>query len=98
RCHPVGAAAECDPRRQLLGDDTMPTIVDKTAYDEAAANQPTELLPVSPFTAIQYNFGMLLGVDDLETAQAYPRGKMRLDNAWLHREGVVRGLNVSFNA
>jgi hypothetical protein len=76
----------------------MPTIVDKTAYDEAAANQPTGLLPVSPFTAIQYNFGMLLGVDDLETAQAYPRGKMRLDNAWLHREGVVWGLNVSFNA
>ncbi|MEI6668475.1 MAG: hypothetical protein WCP29_09990 [Acidobacteriota bacterium] len=40
---------------------------------------------------------MLLGVDDLETGQAYPRGKIRLHNAWLHREGVVWGLNVAFN-
>ena len=40
---------------------------------------------------------MLLGVDDLETAQAYPRGKIREGNAWLHHEGVVWGFNVSFN-
>ena len=52
------------------------------------------MLPASPFTALQYHFGMLLGVDDLETAQAYPRGKIRLHNAWLHREGVVWGFNV----
>src|SRR5689334_6055259 len=51
-------------------------------------------LAVAPFTAPQYHFGMLLGVDDLETAQAYPRGKIRLHNAWLHREGVVWGLDV----
>jgi len=55
------------------------------------------VLPANPYTALQYHFGMLLGVDDLETAQAYPRGKIRLHNAWLHREGVVWGLNVSFN-
>lgn len=55
------------------------------------------ILPASPFTALQYHFGMLLGVDDLETAAAYPRGKMRLHNAWLHREGVVWGLDVGFN-
>ena len=54
--------------------------------------------PASPYTALQYHFGMLLGVDDLEAAQAYPRGKIRLHNAWLHREGVVWGLNVLFNA
>ena len=54
-------------------------------------------LPANPFTALQYHFGMLLGVDDLETAQAYPRGKIRLHNAWLHREGVVWGLDVAFN-
>jgi len=55
------------------------------------------LLPATPFTALQYHFGMLLGVDDLETAQAYPRGKIRLHNAWLHGEGVVWGLDVQFN-
>lgn len=54
-------------------------------------------LPANPYTALQYHFGMLLGVDDLETAQAYPRGKIRLHNAWLHREGVVWGLDVGFN-
>jgi hypothetical protein len=40
---------------------------------------------------------MLLGVDDLEVSQAYPRGKIRLHNAWLHREGVVWGFNVRLN-
>jgi hypothetical protein len=75
----------------------MATIVDKTACELAGRGQEGGLLPVSPFTALQYHFGMLLGVDDLETAQAYPRGKVRLHNAWLHREGVVWGLNVRFN-
>jgi hypothetical protein len=55
------------------------------------------LLPANPYIALQYHFGMLLGVDDLETAQAYPRGKIRLHNAWLHREGVVWGFDVQFN-
>jgi hypothetical protein len=56
------------------------------------------LLPANPFTALQFHFGMLLGVDDLEVSQAYPRGKMRLHNAWLHRDGVVWGFDVSFNS
>jgi len=56
------------------------------------------LLPANPFTALQFHFGMLLGVDDLEVSQAYPRGKMRLHNAWLHRDGVVWGFDVLFNA
>ena len=76
----------------------MATIVDKTACELAGQGQEGGLLPASPFTALQFHFGMLLGVDDLETGQAYPRGKIRLHNAWLHREGVVWGLNVSFNA
>jgi hypothetical protein len=75
----------------------MATIVDKTACEQAGQGQENGLLPVSPFTALQYHFGMLLGVDDLETSQAYPRGKIRLHNGWLHREGVVWGLDVSFN-
>jgi hypothetical protein len=51
--------------------------------------------PLSPFYSINYHFGMLLGVADFETEQAYHRGKMRLHNAWLHREGVAWGLGVS---
>ncbi len=54
----------------------------------------TALLPAVPFYAPRYHFGMLLGVDDFESEQAYHRGKMRLHNAWLHREGVVWGLAV----
>lgn len=76
----------------------MPTIVDKTACELAGQGQEAGLLPVSPFTALQFHFGMLLGVDDLETGQAYPRGKIRLHNAWLHRQGVVWGFNVFFNS
>src|SRR5436305_8688165 len=53
-----------------------------------------KLLPLSPFYSLSYHFGMLLGVDDFETEQAYHRAKMRLHNAWLHREGVVWGLGV----
>src|SRR5258708_5274147 len=53
-----------------------------------------ELLPLSPFYALYYHFGMLLGVDDFETEQAYHRAKMRLHNAWLHRAGVVWGFDV----
>jgi len=40
---------------------------------------------------------MLLGVDDFNTEQAYHRGKSRLHNAWLHREGVVWGLDVKLD-
>jgi len=76
----------------------MATIVDKTACEAAGQGQENGLLPVNPFTALQFHFGMLLGVDDLETGQAYARGKIRIHNAWLHREGVVWGFNVSFNA
>jgi hypothetical protein len=53
-----------------------------------------ELLPLSPFNSLHYHFGMLLGVDDFETEQAYHRAKMRLHNAWLHREGVAWGFGV----
>src|SRR6266850_2703733 len=76
---------------------TMATIVDKTACELAGQGQESGLLPASPFTTLQYHFGMLLGVDDLEAGQAYPRGKIRLHNAWLHREGVVWGFDVGLN-
>lgn len=75
----------------------MATIVDSSACVAAGQGTEAALLPVNPFTALQFHFGMLLGVDDLDTGQAYPRGKIRLHNAWLHREGVVWGFNVAFN-
>jgi hypothetical protein len=51
-------------------------------------------LPDGPFTSLRYHFGMLLGVEDFSTEQRYHRGKMRLHNAWLHRAGIVWGLDV----
>ena len=70
----------------------IPDFVDSQSVcpDDAAA-----LLPVDPFNALRISFGMLLGVDDFETEQAYHRGKMRLHNSWLHGHGVVWGLGVS---
>jgi hypothetical protein len=53
--------------------------------------------PLAPYYSLHYNFGMLLGVADFETEQAYHRGKMRLHNAWLHREGVAWGLGVGID-
>ncbi|MBZ5558154.1 MAG: hypothetical protein LAO77_12845 [Acidobacteriia bacterium] len=73
------------------------TIVDKSACELAGQGQEGGLLPINPFTALQFHFGMLLGVDDLDAGQGYPRGKIRLHNAWLHREGVVWGFDVAFN-
>ncbi|MFN0122733.1 MAG: hypothetical protein ACKV2V_19720 [Blastocatellia bacterium] len=52
------------------------------------------LLPLSPFEAPRYHFGMLLGREDFETEQGYHRAKMQLHNAWLHRAGAVWGLDV----
>jgi len=52
------------------------------------------LLPNRPWDAVNYHYGMLLGVEDFVTDQSYHRGKMRLHNAWLHGAGVVWGLKV----
>lgn len=56
------------------------------------------ILHADPFTSLQLHFGMLLGVDDLETLAANPRGKARLHQAWLHRKGVVWGLGLELEA
>lgn len=55
-------------------------------------------LPVNPFVSNRYHFGMLLGVADFETDQAYHRGKAWLHNAWLHGSGVIWGLDVEIRA
>ena len=65
-----------------------------TAMNDAVCIPDEASLPDSPFTALRYHFGMLLGVDDFSTEQRYHRGKMRLHSAWLHREGIVWGLDV----
>jgi hypothetical protein len=62
--------------------------------DCATEGGESTLTPISPYLGIHYHFGMLLGVDDFETGQAYQRGKSRLHNAWLHRDGVVWGFEV----
>lgn len=78
----------------ILMPDTSPC----TSTTAATAGQADGILPVDPFTALQIHFGMLLGVDDLETLAANPRGKTRLHNAWLHREGIVWGLGLTLKA
>jgi hypothetical protein len=65
------------------------------ATNLATDDGDSELLPLSPFSSLNYHFGMLLGVNDFETEQGYPRGKMWLHNAWLHRDGVVWGFGVT---
>jgi len=68
----------------------MPILIpDSSPCTSTAAGQADQILPADPFTALQFHFGMLLGVDDLETLAANPRGKTWLHNAWLHREGVA---------
>src|SRR4051795_5046880 len=67
-----------------------------TATD-GAASCLDDAVPDDPFTALRFHFGMLLGVDDFETEQAYHRGQTRLHQSWLHGAGVVWGLGVSLD-
>lgn len=67
---------------------------DLTACLEVGPGQDLAVLPVNPFLAVRYQFGMLLGADDFEAAEGYPRGKARIHNAWLHGAGVVWGFDV----
>jgi hypothetical protein len=74
----------------------MATMLNPCASSDCG-DDAVALLPADPFTSLRYHFGMLLGVDDFETDQAYHRGKTRLHNAWLHGEGVVWGLGVGID-
>jgi hypothetical protein len=67
------------------------------AAGPAACPAAEDLLPDDPFTAVNYHFGMLLGVDDFETELGYHRGRDCLQNAWLHGAGVVWGLGVGLD-
>lgn len=57
-----------------------------------------EMLPTDPFRSLYVHFGMLLGVEDFRTVDAYHRGKMWFHNAWLHQQGTIWGLRVSLDA
>ncbi|MFA3790003.1 hypothetical protein AB6T38_02680 [Aliiglaciecola sp. SL4] len=67
-------------------------LVNQTSDTAGLSNQ---MLPVDPFRSLYVHFGMLLGVDDFQTLDAYHRGKIWYHNAWLHGQGVVWGLDVS---
>jgi hypothetical protein len=75
----------------------MHTVLDRAGCGNTGGAHAEGWFAVNPYLALQYHFGMLLGVDDLETEQGYHRGKHRLHQAWLHGKGVVWGLDVSFN-
>ena len=65
--------------------------------DPAGMRCLDDAAPDDPFTALRFHFGMLLGVDDFETEQAYHRGQARLHQSWLHGAGVVWGLAVGLD-
>jgi hypothetical protein len=65
-----------------------------TSCQDASSTEDSAL---SPFYALNYHFGMLLGVDDFATEQAHHRGKLQLHNGWLHGEGVAWGFNVTLD-
>lgn len=71
------------------------------ALDETSGSDKVavfgEMLPVDPFRSLYVHFGMLLGVEDFRTLDAYHRGKMWFHTGWLHRQGTIWGLEVSID-
>lgn len=68
------------------------------ALSKPAEHNPAvfnEMLPADPFRSLYVHFGMLLGVDDFQTLDAYHRGKTWYHSAWLHGFGVVWGYEVT---
>ena len=74
---------------------TQPAIT--TLADCEKVGGMDEMLPVDPFRSLYVHFGMLLGVDDFRTVDAYHRGKMWFHSAWLHRQGTLWGLAVQLD-
>lgn len=59
------------------------------------AERTAARLPIDPWRSLAVHFGMLLGVEDFRTVDAYHRGKHWLHTGWLHRAGVIWGLEPS---
>ncbi|WP_028445922.1 hypothetical protein [Chitinimonas koreensis] len=55
-------------------------------------------LPDAPDCAINYHFGMLLGVEDFRVEQGFHVGRLRRHQRALHGSGVVYGYGVEFDA
>lgn len=53
--------------------------------------------PSDPTTAINYHFGMLLGVEDLRAEQGFHVGRVQRHQREAHGAGVLRGLEVKFD-
>lgn len=68
-----------------------------TSVEDEKGSGLDEMLPVDPFRSLYVHFGMLLGVDDFRTVDAYHRGKMWFHSAWLHRAGTLWGLEVQLD-
>ena len=69
---------------------------DTPDFANCAPAQPVDGA-AAPYTSLNYHFGMLLGVTDFETEQAYHRAKLRQHNAWQHGAGAIWGLGVTLD-
>jgi hypothetical protein len=58
----------------------------------------TEHAPLNPTKRVNYNFGMVLGVDDFRQEQVHFEWKHQISNLLLHGYGTVCGLQVSAEA
>ncbi len=61
-------------------------------------NTSTDKAPLDPKKRLNYEFGMVLGVNDFRQEQAHHEWKHRLSNRLLHGSGTVCGLKVSAKA
>ena len=73
----------------------MSAVLNKGALSKDTEAELEGLLRLDPFSSLNVHFGMLLGVEDFRTVDAYHRGKMWLHSAWLHRQGTIWGLAVT---
>jgi hypothetical protein len=72
-------------------------VLDCGCQDNAAVSERCGIsLPDSPQCAINYHFGMLLGVDDFRAEQGFNVGRLRRHQRALHGYGVVWGYPVAY--
>ncbi|MGN6526341.1 MAG: hypothetical protein ACTHL8_08135 [Burkholderiaceae bacterium] len=62
-----------------------------------AADRCADTLPDSPQCALNYHFGMLLGVDDFRAEQGFHVGRLRRHQRLLHGAGVVAGYPITYD-
>lgn len=67
------------------------------ALDSQADCRCDARLPDNPACAINYHFGMLLGVDDFRTEQGFHVGRLRRHQRALHGFGVIDGYDVTID-